>query len=102
MATRVGASTPERWTGSAPGAGNPECRHEEAGRKYHTAIAQLPVAGAVAKGTLPITGVTKENRAPDAVKAAGIILTAEETAELERIADSLELDVIRFWEKEMK
>ena len=29
-------------------------------------------------------------------------LTAEETAELERIADSLELNVIRFWEKEMK
>jgi hypothetical protein len=29
-------------------------------------------------------------------------LTAEETAELERVADSLELNVIRFWEKEMK
>ena len=29
-------------------------------------------------------------------------LTAEETAELEKVADSLELNVIRFWEKEMK
>ena len=27
---------------------------------------------------------------------------AEETAELERIEDSLKLNVIRFWEKEMK
>ena len=39
---------------------------------------------------------------PDAVKAANVSLTAEETAELEKVADSLELNVIRFWEKEMK
>ena len=38
----------------------------------------------------------------DAVKAANITLTAEETSELEALADSLELNVIRFWEKEMK
>ena len=30
----------------------------------------------------------------------GNSLTAEETAELEKVADSLELNVIRFWEKE--
>ena len=28
--------------------------------------------------------------------------TAEETKKLEKLADSLELNVIRFWEKEMK
>ena len=38
----------------------------------------------------------------DAVKAANVTLTAEETEELETIADSLKLNVIRFWEKEMK
>jgi hypothetical protein len=38
----------------------------------------------------------------DAVKAANVVLTAEETAELEKTADRLELNVIRFWEKEMK
>ena len=32
----------------------------------------------------------------------GNSLTAEETAELEKVADSLDLNVIRFWEKEMK
>ena len=37
-----------------------------------------------------------------AVKAANVTLTAEETAELEKVADRLELNVIRFWEKEMK
>ena len=36
------------------------------------------------------------------VPARGSALTAEETAELEKVADSLELNVIRFWEKEMK
>ena len=70
--------------------------------KYHVAIAQIPVAWAIAKGTLPIIGVTKVSHVEDAAKAAGIALTAEETAQLERIADSLELNVIRFWEKEMK
>ena len=70
--------------------------------KYHVAIAQIPVAWAIAKGTLPIIGVTKASHVLDAAKAAGISLTAEETSELERIADSLELNVIRFWEKEMK
>lgn len=47
-------------------------------------------------------GVTKENQVLDAIKAANVTLTAEETAELEKVADSLDLNGIRFWEKEMK
>ena len=70
--------------------------------KYGVGPAQIPVAWAIAKGTLPIIGVTKENQVLDAVKAAGIALTAEDAAELEKVADSLGLNVIRFWEKEMK
>ena len=70
--------------------------------KYGVATAQIPVAWAIAKGTLPIIGVTKENQVLDAVKAVNITLTEEETAELERTADNLELNVIRMWEKEMK
>ena len=70
--------------------------------KYGVGAAQIPVAWAIAKGTLPIIGVTKKNQVLDAVKAANVTLTAEETAELEKVADSLELNVIRFWEKEMK
>ena len=70
--------------------------------KYGVGPAQIPVAWAIAKGTLPIIGVTKENQVLDAVKAAGITLTAEDAAELEKVADSLGLNVIRFWEKEMK
>lgn len=70
--------------------------------RYGVGPAQIPVAWAIAKGTLPIIGVTKKEHVEDAVKAAGVKLTAEETAELEKVADSLGLNVIRFWEKEMK
>ena len=70
--------------------------------KYSVGMAQIPVACAIAKGTLPIIGVTKENQVLDAVKAANITLTDEEVSSLEKTADSLELNVIRFWEKEMK
>ena len=70
--------------------------------KYNVGPAQIPVAWAISKGTLPIIGVTKVSHVEDAVKAANVALTAEETASLEKLADSLELNVIRFWEKEMK
>jgi len=70
--------------------------------KYGVGVAQIPVAWAIAKGTLPIIGVTKVSQVEDAAKAATVTLTAEETAALERVADSLALNVIRFWEKEMK
>ena len=70
--------------------------------KYNVGTAQIPVAWAIAKGTLPIIGVTKVSHVEDAVKAANVTLTAEETAALEKLAESLKLNVIRFWEKEMK
>ena len=70
--------------------------------KYGVGAAQIPVAWAIAKGTLPIIGVTKENQVEDAVKACNVSLSADEVAELEKTADSLELNVIRMWEKEMK
>ena len=70
--------------------------------RYNVGVAQIPVAWAISKGTLPIIGVTKENQVLDAVKAANISLAEEETKELEKVADSLKLNVIRFWEKEMK
>ena len=70
--------------------------------KYNVGTAQIPVAWAIAKGTLPIIGVTKKNQVEDAVKACNVALTADEVTELEKVADSLELNVIRMWEKEMK
>jgi len=70
--------------------------------KYGVGPAQIPVAWAIAKGTLPIIGVTKVSHVEDAVKAANVTLTGEETVGLEKLADSLGINAIRFWEKEMK
>ena len=72
---------------------------KELADKYNVEIAQIPIAWAIAKGTLPIIGVTKTKHVEDAVKAVNITLTAQETAELEKLADSLEINAIRFWEK---
>ena len=70
--------------------------------RYDVGVAQIPIAWAIAKGTLPIIGVIKESQVLDAVKAANLTLTTGETAELERIADSLGLNLTRMWEMEMK
>lgn len=70
--------------------------------KYNVETAQIPIAWAISKGTLPIIGVTKVKHVEDAVKAANITLTQEETEELEKFAESLQINAIRFWEKEMK
>ena len=63
--------------------------------------AQIPVAWAVAKGTTPILGVTSPEQVADAVKAASIVLTAEEMAELERAAAQTGVDTRGSWEKPM-
>ena len=69
--------------------------------KYGVGIAQIPVAWAIGKGTLPIIGVTKECHVADAVRATEITLTAEEIHLLESTADKLDFDIIRDWEKGM-
>lgn len=75
---------------------------KEIAEKYHVTIAQIPVAWAIAKGTLPIIGVTKTKHVEDAIKACQMNLTAEEVKRLEETADRLDLNVVRMWEKEMK
>lgn len=70
--------------------------------RHGAAIAQLPVAWAIAKGTLPIIGVTRASQVEDAAKAAALELSADEIAEMEALGDAAHLNVIRYWEKEMK
>ena len=64
--------------------------------------AQIPIAWAIAKGTLPIIGVTRPAHVEGAVRAVSIELDTQEIDSLESTADRLGLDTIRFWEKEMK
>ena len=49
-----------------------------------------------------MANLPKTSHMEDAVKAVNVILTAEETDNLEKVADSLGINAIRFWEKEMK
>ncbi len=70
--------------------------------KYGVDPAQIPVAWAIAKGTLPIVGVTKVSHVADAAAAAAVELSDEDITELESLADTLGINAIRFWEKEMK
>lgn len=75
---------------------------KEIADRHEVAVAQLPVAWAIAKGTLPIIGVTKVYQVEDAVKSATLELSAEEIQDMENMAAKLSLNVIRGWEKEMK
>ncbi len=75
---------------------------KEIADRHGVAIAQLPVAWAIAKGTLPIIGVTKVYQVEDAAKAAALELSADEIETMEHLASETPLNVIRYWEKEMK
>lgn len=75
---------------------------KEIADKHGVTTAQVPVAWAIAKGTLPIIGVTKVYQVEDAAKAAALELTVDEIAAMEELAADLSLNVIRYWEKEMK
>lgn len=72
------------------------------GERHGIGVAQTATAWAVAKGTIPIIGVTKINHVEDAAKAAEVVLTAEETAIMEKAADEIGISTIRYWEKKME
>lgn len=75
---------------------------KEIADRHGVSVAQLPVAWAIAKGTLPIIGVTKVSQVEDAIKAAALELSAEEIRKMETLGSQAGLNVIRYWEKEMK
>ena len=75
---------------------------KEIADRHGVPAAQLPVAWAIAKGTLPIIGVTKVNQVEDAVQAASLELSQDEIRAMETMGDQAGLNVIRCWEKEMK
>lgn len=71
------------------------------GEKYAASPAQIATAWAIAKGTLPIIGVTKVRQVEEAAVSAQIILTAEEIDRLEKLGDETGVHTLREWEKEM-
>ena len=72
------------------------------GQKYGASCSQIGIAWAIAKGTLPIIGATKERHVIEAAEAAKIQLTAEEIAKLEALADATGIDTRGGWEHSME
>ena len=74
----------------------------EIAEAHDAKIAQLPIAWAIAKGTLPIIGATKVHHVEDAAEAVNIKLSGDEIKTMEELADKANVNTIRIWEKEMK
>ena len=72
------------------------------GEKYGASCSQIGIAWAIAKGTLPIIGATKERHVIEAAEAAKIVLTAEEVNYLEQLADATGIDTRGGWEHTME
>ena len=71
------------------------------GTRFDASPAQIATAWAIAKGTLPIIGVTKVKQVEEAARAVQITLTAEEVSRLEKLGDETGVHTLREWEKEM-
>lgn len=71
------------------------------GTRFNASPAQVATAWAIAKGTLPIIGVTKIHQVEEAVAATQIVLTVEEVGRLEKLGDETGVQTLREWEKEM-
>jgi len=71
------------------------------GKAHGASVAQIAVAWAIKKGTVPIIGVTKPHHVEDAAKAAQVKLTTEEMERLEAAAAETGADTRGSWEKPM-
>ncbi|RZK40026.1 MAG: aldo/keto reductase [Pedobacter sp.] len=73
----------------------------EIGSSKNASAAQVAIAWAIAKNTLPIIGVTKVSQVEDAAKASKIQLNTEEIERIEALAAKTGVDTRGSWEKPM-
>ncbi len=71
------------------------------GQAHGADAAQVAIAWAIAKGTVPIVGITKPHHVTSEAQAAELCLSREEIAQLEQEADSTHVAVRGFWEPPM-
>ena len=74
----------------------------ELGKKYGVAPAQISVAWAVSKGTVPIVGLTKPKYAEELAGGAVLKLADDEISQLERLADSFGIVSKGVWEPKVE
>ncbi|MGX9135732.1 aldo/keto reductase [Rummeliibacillus sp. JY-2-4R] len=73
----------------------------EIGSIHNASTAQIATAWSIAKGTVPIIGVTKISHVEDAIKASEVHLTTQEILKLEKAAKETGVEVKGEWEKPM-
>ncbi|WP_042159616.1 aldo/keto reductase [Paenibacillus gorillae] len=73
----------------------------EIGSRHQVNPAEIAIAWAIAKGTVPIIGVTKPSHIASAVSAIEVRLTNNEIEELERAAKSTNVEIRGSWENNM-
>jgi len=71
------------------------------GESRNASVAQVAIAWAIAKGTLPIIGATQVHHVLDAAGATAIVLSAQEMTLLERLAEETGVDTRGAWEPPM-
>mgnify|MGYP003286827366 CR=1 FL=1 len=71
------------------------------GTRFDASPAQVATAWVIAKGTLPIIGVTKVSQVEEALAVSQIELTPEEISRLEKLGDETGVHTLREWEAEM-
>lgn len=72
------------------------------GEKYGISCSQVGVAWAIAKGTQPLIGATKERHVLEAAGAAEVKLSQQEVEQLEQLADATGVDTRGDWERTME
>lgn len=70
----------------------------ELGVKYGVSPAQISIAWARSKGTIPIVGITKPEQAAELAGSADVMLGADEAARLEGLADASGIVSRGVWE----
>lgn len=73
-------------------------RLRELGVKYGVSPAQIAIAWARSKGTIPIVGITKPEQAAELAGSADVMLGADEAARLEGLADASGIVSRGVWE----
>lgn len=71
------------------------------GAERNASVAQIAIAWAIVKGTLPLVGATKVHHVLDAACASDIQLRDEEIILLEQLAAETRVDTRGAWEKPM-
>lgn len=74
---------------------------KEIGSSKGATVSQIAMAWAIAKGTLPIIGVTKTKYVEEAAQAANISLSHEDIERLESLAENAGVDTKGSWENSM-